>query len=223
MNNYNGKKLFIFGEYRQSGFPRGPLCCTISVSSSFLPVFYYYAERPLLCPFLVKRDEKHSQQFARISAGRTSVACKLLKLYSYLNNTQIHSSTVITVADREWTKPQRKTALKVAKLFWSEKYCSKKKREAEVRLNNYPSINKSVKGNSNFRQNRLLYIKIHKSLHWKISLGISDILGLLEFHFSINMNESTFLHKNVLFAAIFLELLLKIYRLHLTLTLPILA
>ena len=113
MKNYNGKKLFIFGEYRQSGFPRGPLCCTISVSSSFLPVFYYYAERPLLCPFLVKRDEKHSQQFARISA----VVRRELLLYSYLNNTQIHSSTVITVADREWTKPQRKTALKVAKLF----------------------------------------------------------------------------------------------------------
>ena len=32
----NEKKLFIFGEYRQSGFPEGLLCCTISVSSSFL-------------------------------------------------------------------------------------------------------------------------------------------------------------------------------------------
>ena len=30
------KKLFIFGEYRQSGFPGGLLCCAISVSSSFL-------------------------------------------------------------------------------------------------------------------------------------------------------------------------------------------
>ena len=33
----NEKKLFIFGEYRLSGFPGGLLCCTtISVSSSFL-------------------------------------------------------------------------------------------------------------------------------------------------------------------------------------------
>ena len=92
------KKLFIFGEYRQSGFPEGLLCCTISVSSSFLlqynSVFYYYAEREdhCWCPFLLKRDEKHSQQFARISA----VVRRELLLYSYLNNTQIHSSTVIT-------------------------------------------------------------------------------------------------------------------------------
>ena len=74
------KKLFIFREYRQSGFPRGPLL--VSVSSSFLLCYniLLLCRRPLLCPFLTKRDEKHSQQFA---LSISAVTWKVLS-YSYL-------------------------------------------------------------------------------------------------------------------------------------------
>ena len=204
----NEKKLFIFGEYRQSGFPGGLLCCTISVSSSFLlqynSVFYYYAEREdhCWCPFLLKRDEKHSQQFARISAVE-------LLLYSYLNNTQIHSSpTVIT--DRN--KTSEKNSLESGAIL----IASIEKNGGKVRLNNYLSINKSVKQQLQF-PSKHCYTSGSTRVYIGKNISLGRSVGLLHF---FDQYESTFLRIKMYFSPSHFSRVLspKIYRHHFTLT-----
>ena len=138
-----------------------------------------------------------------------------LLLYSYLNNTQIHSSTVIT--DRNKTSEKNSLeSVRGAILIAS----NVKKNGGKVRLNNYLCINKSVKQQLRF-PSKHCYTSGSTRVYIGKNISLGRSVGLLHsgFHF-FHQYESTFLRIKMYFSPSHFSRVLspKIYRHHFTLT-----
>ena len=131
-----------------------------------------------------------------------------LLLYSYLNNTQIHSSTVIT--DRN--KTSEKNSLESGAILIAINV----KNGGKVRLNNYLSINKSVKQQLQF-PSKHCYTSGSTRVYIGKNISLGRSVGLLHF---FDQYESTFLRIKMYFSPSHFSRVLspKIYRHHFTLT-----